>query len=124
MKKLIISFCLVVGLMVGSALSQGGSITSGKYLSWDKVVQYTDDSPVETNLVVKYNIYRANKVDLSDLVLIASNLTNNFYIDASVTNRASYYYVCKSYVDPTNLSDNSNTNKYSTLTTKAPVNLK
>ncbi len=65
-------------------------------LSWMAPTHLSDGNPIPPGELVTYNIYRGNRSDGSDLILLnVSPITALTYIDATAALDRVYYYVAR-----------------------------
>ncbi len=80
-------------------------------LLWAPVTKYVNGQTIQTNDIVKYNVFRADNSRLLNLIQLNSEpLTNNFYFDKVVPHKL-YYYQVEAFIYPELKSRKSNKQK-------------
>jgi len=88
MKKFFLTLTVAAVFVAVAALAD--SIVRPPTVEWDPVTKYSDGRNLETNAVVKYNVYRSTAAS-TNLVKIATT-TNTFYVDTNAVLATTYTY--------------------------------
>lgn len=76
-------------------------------LAWSPVTTYADGTTI-TGQTLKYDVWRAEKQDLTDAARIAFDVTVITHTDGTLQIGKLYYYYVRAYINATNPSVNSN----------------
>lgn len=102
MKKLFLIAGLFLCFSLKTLAQSAGQVT------WSAVTTYDDGSPLNVGDVVKFDVYRATKVDLSDAVkLTTTSVTGTSYTDSTIALKQKYYYFVREYIVAGNTNDSN-----------------
>ena len=88
MKKFLLTIAAVAGFVTVVALAD--TIVRPPTIDWDPVTKYSDGRNLETNAVVKYNVYRTTAASTNWLKIATT--TNLFYVDTNAVLATTYTY--------------------------------
>lgn len=88
MKKSILAVAAMFALVAAVVLAD--SIVRPPTVEWDPVTKYSDGRNLETNAVVRYNVYRSTQ-SATNWVKLATT-TNLFYADTNAVLAQTYNY--------------------------------